>query len=257
VCRTVRELGTPPSFSITANFVGKRNYSTDEIKHDVANGVEASHGWEYRERDAEADLNLRVFIEHERAYLGLRLAQSPLHERPYKIATIAGSLKPTVAAAMIRMGNFDAGATIVDPVCGAGTIPIEAVLSGLLAIGGDIHGDALEAARRNAAEAGVHVDWRAWDARSLPLQAASVDGIVANLPWGRQIEVDQDLKSFYVACIHEMARVVRPGGSIVVLSSLHALLAEAAPLASLVVETEREISLFGQTPTISILRGPR
>lgn len=257
LCRAVREIGTPPSFSITANFVGKRNYSTDEIKHAVANGVEASHGWEYRERDAEADLNIRVFIEHERAFLGMRLAQSPLHERPYKIATIAGSLKPTIAAAMIQMGKFEAGATILDPLCGAGTIPIEATQADFPAIGGDIEVTALEAAGQNAQEAGVSIVWQQWDARSLPFETASVGGVVTNLPWGRQIAVDQDLTGFYRACLREMARIVRPGNAIVVLTSLQTLLTEAATDAELTIEEEREISLFGQTPTITILRGQR
>ncbi len=254
ICSRLRDLQTPPTFSVTANFVGKRNYSTDEIKEAVAMGIEGGHGWDYEARDVEADLNLRVFIEHEHAFLGVRLSKSPLHERLYKEANIAGSLKPTVAAAMIRAGGFAPGMTIVDPLCGAGTIPLEAVALGLQARGGDQDTMALEAAERNRARAGVEIPFERWDARVLPLTAASVDGVVCNLPWDRQVVVDDDLERFYHACLAEMVRIVRPGGRIVLLTSLLALLHTVAEQLGLHAESATEISLSGQTPTISVWR---
>ena len=253
ICGTVRELHTPPTFSVTANFVGRRNYSTDEIKLAVATNIGAMHGWEYEARDADADLNVRIFIEHETAFLGIRLGQTPLHERTYKVATIAGSLKPTVAAAMVRLGRLPPGAIVVDPLCGAGTIPIEAALAGLRAAGGDQDISALEAARRNTAQAGVEVAFEEWDARELPLAAGSVDGIVCNLPWGRQVEIAEETVAFYQACLAEMKRVLRHEGRLVLLTSHQSLLQAAAERTGLEIETEIEISLSGQTPFISTL----
>ncbi len=254
LCSRLRDLGTPPTFSVTVNFVGRRNYSTDEIKEAVAVGIEGGHGWAYEARDAESDLNMRVFIEHEAAYLGVRLAKQPIHERPYKEATIAGSLKPTVAAAMVRLGSFERGMSIVDPLCGAGTIPLEAALMGLNARGGDQDPAALAAAASNRERAGVNVSFERWDARAIPLEAASIDGVVCNLPWDRQVLVHDDLERFYPACIAEMARVVRPGGRIVLLTNLSPLLHDVATALGLQCDSETEISLSGQTPTISVWR---
>ena len=254
-CATIRELRTPPMFSVTANFVGRRNYSTEEIKLAVAAGVEEGHGWTYRADDSEADLNLRVFIEHDRAYAGVRLAAAPLHERPYKVATIAGSLKPTVAAAMIRLGGFAPGARLVDPLCGAGTIPIEAALMGFDAMGGDLDAAALDAARRNRTAAQLNISLEAWDARSLELEAQSVDGVVCNLPWGRQVMVNDQIGRFYRETLAEMARILRPAGQMVLLTGLQPLLCSAADGAGLSVEAEMEISVSGQTPVISVLGG--
>ena len=51
-CAGLRPLRTPPTFAVTASFVGKRNYSTAEIKQAIAAGVEAGHGWTYCHDDA-------------------------------------------------------------------------------------------------------------------------------------------------------------------------------------------------------------
>ena len=98
----------PPTFSVTVNFVGQRNYTTDEIKLVCAAGIEQGHyGWSYTADDRNADLNVRLFIEHETAYIGVRLSRAPLQNRPYKLDHVPGSLKPPVAAAMAWL----AGAT--------------------------------------------------------------------------------------------------------------------------------------------------
>lgn len=256
VCRQLRDLGTPPEFSVTVNFVGRRNYSTDEIKTAIASGIEAGHGWSYQPRDTDADLNIRVFMEHQVAYIGVRLGRMPLHERPYKIENIAGSLKPAVAAAMVRLGAFAPGATIVDPLCGAGTILFEAAAAGLRASGGDQDPAALDAARRNREAAELDVGIEHWDARSLPLGEATVDGVVSNLPWGRQIAVDDTIERLYTSFLKEMERIVRPGSRLVLLTSLLEALRMAVLATRLQVESETEISLSGQTPTILVLVKP-
>ena len=56
-----------------------------------------------------ADLNVRLFIEHETASVGLRLGQVPLQERRWKRAHRPGSLKPPVAAAMLRLAGLAPG----------------------------------------------------------------------------------------------------------------------------------------------------
>jgi 23S rRNA G2445 N2-methylase RlmL len=252
LCGRVRELGTPPTFSVTANFVGRRNYSTDEIKQAIMPSIEASHRWDYRERDVEADLNLRIFIEHDLAYVGVRLSQLPLHERAYKTVSLPGSLKPTVAAAMVRLGEFAAGATIVDPFCGAGTIPIEAALMRLAAAGGDLAAEPLRAARRNAAAAGVEVALDEWDARRLPFDDGQVDGVVSNVPWGRQVAVDQTLAALYDAALREMARITRDGGRLILLTNMQSLVRSIAQAIGLETESEIEISLSGQRPMLAV-----
>ncbi len=249
-CSSVRQIPNIPSFSVTASFVGKRNYSTDEIKTAVAEGIAAEHDWSYQPNDAAADLNVRLFIEHELALVGVRLGSAALHERPYKRVHRAGSLKPPVAAALVAMAELRLGDRVVDPCCGVGTIPIEAALSRAVAEGGDLDVEALSGARANAAAAGVDVHFQQWDARALPLPQGAANCIISNLPWGRQVVVDASLTQFYQRSLAEMRRILVPDGRIIVLTSTPELLQTNG----LACENQFEISLFGQTPVIAQLR---
>src|SRR4029077_7732406 len=56
-CAGWRAVKQAPAFSVTANFVGKRNYSTGEIKQACAEGVLSHNGWCITENDAVADLH--------------------------------------------------------------------------------------------------------------------------------------------------------------------------------------------------------
>jgi tRNA (guanine6-N2)-methyltransferase len=241
----LRAVPQSPAFSITASFVGKRNYGAEEIKSAVSEGVMIHHDWRYAADDA-ADLNLRVFIERETAFVGLRLGRRPLHEREYKNAHRAGSLKPPVAAAMLRLVGVAPGQSLLDPCCGAGTILAEAGKFGATVWGGDFDTAAVSAARMNLRAAGIATNVNAWDARALPIADGSVERIVSNLPWGRQIPISGSLALFYRNVCADMRRVLAPGGRI-------ALLTNAPQLASfhdLRCDGQFEISLYGQTPTI-------
>jgi 23S rRNA G2445 N2-methylase RlmL len=244
----VQLLSDTPTFSVSANFVGRRNYTASEIKLAIAKSVETISGWRYAEDDRHSDINLRLFIEHERAWVGMRLASTPLYKRAYKQENLPGSLKPSVAAALNLLAQSSPQQHLLDPCCGAGTILIEAAALGYHAIGGDLDAAAIAAAHDNALAAGVSIDVQTWDARALPLNNAAVDRIVTNLPWGRQVEVDATLEHFYQEACAEMERVLSGGGRIVLLTNLPNLI----DFPTLTVEKQIEISLFGQQPTILV-----
>jgi putative N6-adenine-specific DNA methylase len=52
-----------------------------------------------------------------------------LHRRGYRQATAKAPLRETIAAALISASGWDGSAPLVDPLCGSGTIPIEAALA--------------------------------------------------------------------------------------------------------------------------------
>lgn len=51
-----------------------------------------------------------------------------LHRRGYRLATAKAPIRETLAAAMLLALGYDGGAPLVDPMCGSGTIAIEAAL---------------------------------------------------------------------------------------------------------------------------------
>jgi putative N6-adenine-specific DNA methylase len=54
-----------------------------------------------------------------------------LHQRGYRLATAKAPLRETLAAAMLLASGWDRATPLLDPFCGAGTIPIEAALLAL------------------------------------------------------------------------------------------------------------------------------
>ncbi|HJR78927.1 MAG TPA: methyltransferase domain-containing protein [Anaerolineales bacterium] len=247
-CRQIRTIQGPPTFSVTANFVGKRNYSTAEIKQACAEGILEQQNWHYSEDDATADLNIRVFIEADTAVVGVRLAARSLSRRPYKQEHVPGSLKPAVAAALLRLTDITPGTRILDPCCGAGTILIEASANRATALGGDINPEAVTAACFNAVQAGVTVPIQRWDARALPVSDRSVERVISNLPWGRAVNADDSLDTLYKEIGKEIERILAPDGQAVILTNQSQLI----QFERLTCHRQIEISLFGQTPTIMI-----
>ena len=75
-----------------------------------------------------------------------------------------------------------------------------------------------------------------------------MDRVITNLPWGRQVPVNEALSSLYRRIFTQMRRVLAPSGRLVVLTNAPQ---EIDPLDLSCVE-QIEISLFGQRPTILI-----
>ena len=51
-----------------------------------------------------------------------------LHRRGYRLATARAPLRETIAAGLLAASGWDGMSPLVDPLCGSGTIPIEAAL---------------------------------------------------------------------------------------------------------------------------------
>ncbi len=76
----------------------------------------------------DPDVALFVHIARDRATLYLDLSGESLHRRGYRAAHLEAPLKETLAAAVLRLAGWDRATALVDPMCGSGTIPIEAAL---------------------------------------------------------------------------------------------------------------------------------
>jgi 23S rRNA G2445 N2-methylase RlmL len=145
---------------------------------------------------------------------GLRASDVRMRQHNGRVEERAGALRPTVAAAMVRLAGSP-GAALLDPCCGSGTILAEALAAGWADVyGADIDPDAVDLARENVREALLGDG----DARDIDLPDGAMDASVSNLPFGKQFEVEGEMDAWLRDVLRELTRVTRAGGRIVLLA---------------------------------------
>ena len=75
---------------------------------------------------ADPDVSIFVHVVRDQATVYLDLAGEPLHRRGYRADPGNAPLKETLAAALVHLSGWDGARPLVDPMCGSGTIAIEA-----------------------------------------------------------------------------------------------------------------------------------
>lgn len=76
----------------------------------------------------QADIRINVYLNKERASVALDLSGDSLHIRGYRDLAGRAPLKETLAAAIINRSGWQQGTPLVDPMCGSGTLLIEAAM---------------------------------------------------------------------------------------------------------------------------------
>lgn len=69
-----------------------------------------------------------VRLDNDECTISLDTSGEPLHRRGYRQALAKAPLRETLAAAILLASGWDRQSPLLDPFCGSGTIPIEAVL---------------------------------------------------------------------------------------------------------------------------------
>jgi 23S rRNA G2445 N2-methylase RlmL len=76
----------------------------------------------------DPDVLLFVHVARDRARIYLDMSGEALHRRGYRRAAVDAPLKESLAAAVLRLSGWDRERPLVDPMCGSGTLAIEAAL---------------------------------------------------------------------------------------------------------------------------------
>lgn len=208
------------------------------------------------EREDAGDQLLIVRMAHDECTISLDSSGALLHRRGYRQAVAKAPLRETLAASMLIAGGWGTAESLADPLCGAGTIPIEAAMfardmapganrafaferwprhdgarwNALRAeaagrvrasaaapiLASDRDPGAVAATQENARRAGVEGDLQVSHA---PLSAAPLGHagwIVTNPPYGVRVGDSAALRDLYAT----LGRVVRDGGyRLIVLSA--------------------------------------
>ena len=193
------------------------------------------------------DIRIHLHLGGEQATLSLDLSGAALHERRYRKAGVEAPLKENLAATILTRAGWPElakqGAPLLDPMCGSGTLVIEAALmaadvapglqrqrfgfecwrghdhqawqallaearqrsqTGIAALtprfyGQDLEPRALEAAKANAARAGVAaaIRWQQQDAITAQAPAGPPGLLVCNPPYGERLGSESELIKLY------------------------------------------------------------
>jgi 23S rRNA G2445 N2-methylase RlmL len=248
-----------PTYRLVTQMQGTHGYRRVDARKALAKGLEGKFpsGWRHVEENASVEVWLT--IHGATAYCGLRLSDRTMRHRTYKMAHIAASLRPTVAAAMIRLANIKSNQVAIDPMCGAGTILAELLQFGrarslrIQALGGDRDAASLRAAAANLRSLGRGFLSR-WDATRLPLPDRSVDRLISNPPFGKQLSSPQEVGPLYREMVREYDRVLRPEARAMLLVAELPPLKAALQEMSWSLQRQLRIRVLGQTAVLSVWR---
>jgi tRNA (guanine6-N2)-methyltransferase len=250
--RAGRKLG----FRVIARIAGAHEFRRLDFQRAIERGIadRTDHSW--RGAGDGADVEFWATLLGGEMFLAVRLVDERMRHREYKIAHRPGSLRASVAAALGWLSGPGADDFVVDPMCGAGTILIERAHLGRYAMlaGFDRDPGAIAAAHENIGPRYRPIGLAEGDATRLPLAAGAATHLVTNLPWGTKYGSHGENRRLYPRLVEEFARVVRPGGRLVMLTAERMLMREVASRGFVRVESVRRVTILGAAAVVYLCR---
>lgn len=124
--------------TIAVDFVGSgagiehSKFGAQKVKDAIVDRMREAVG---RRPDVDRDrpdLRVNAFVRGKGCALSIDLSGESLHRRGYRVGQGEAPLKENLAAALLRFAGWadvlESGGALVDPMCGTGTLPIEAAL---------------------------------------------------------------------------------------------------------------------------------
>lgn len=126
-----------PAHTLAVDVSGK----SDQLNHShftalqVKNAITDQQQTEFGDRSdvdlQDPDLRINLHIGKQNCVVSLDSSGQSLHRRGYRPAMGAAPLKESLAAALIKMSGWQPDQAFYDPLCGSGTLPLEASLIAL------------------------------------------------------------------------------------------------------------------------------
>ncbi|XP_067684651.1 tRNA (guanine(6)-N2)-methyltransferase THUMP3-like [Haliotis asinina] len=210
-----------PSFRVTCNRAGEgHTFDSMCAAANFGGAVQNYFGWnvDMKNFDVEVILN----IEWTDMSVCIGLTKGSLHHRNITVFG-ATTLRPTIACNMLRLCKIQPGDVVCDPMCGSGSIPIQAARGWPEAfhLSGERFPLAVDRTVQNVAalnkelssdnQQQIAVDAGYWDVTYLPFKEGSVDVFITDLPFGKRMGSRFNNTKLYPEALTEMARVCRPG----------------------------------------------
>lgn len=101
------------------------------VKKAIAKKLLAEHQTDLLSESSQAVYEIQVKIRNNQCVIGINTSGESLHKRGYREHQLEAPIKETLAAALVKLSGWNATKILLDPMCGSGTIAIEAALIGL------------------------------------------------------------------------------------------------------------------------------
>ena len=185
--------------------------------------------------ETEEEVIIEVGILRDEVTLALDCCGAGLSRRGYRTYNVPAPLSETLGAGLILLSRFFPDTPLIDPMCGSGTIPIEAAMIAnniapslgrtfaaeqwkfvdpsvfthareeandvkkndkLQIFGSDIDPHCINLCKKHAKKAGVMLDWKVRDVRDLKTDLRN-GVLICNPPYGERLSDAKSVKALY------------------------------------------------------------
>lgn len=245
------------TFSITVSKYKNSEIAEEDLKASLSQQISSALSLEYTPLD-HSNFDLRFNISGDSCLLTVKLFPYSLFRREYEHKTQLGSIRSTIAAAMLfNLSDNNTNLKVVDNFCGSGTFLCEALAYGHTVSGGDVDVDAVELTKSNlkklsGSSATFPIEHH--DAACTKWPSESFDIAVSNFPWGKQVKVDK-ISKLFDNTINEYSRILKKDAKIGFITlkpeSLIKYIKKYFTVSDLVT---LKVGYLGQNPTIVFAR---
>ena len=104
------------------------DFLTLRIKDGICDKFLAATGKRPTVDTRQPDIRIDAFLDAQSVTLYLDTSGEPLFKRGYRLGTVEAPLRENLAAGLLRLAGWTPEEVLLDPMCGTGTIPLEAAL---------------------------------------------------------------------------------------------------------------------------------
>ena len=126
------QFSTAATFAIFASlhksFLDHSGFTAQKFKDGIVDRFREEFDVRPQVDTEDPDVSIRLWLRKTTLTFGIDLAGASLHQRGYRTEQVAAPLKENLAAAILKSCNLHEGShdAIIDPMCGSGTLLIEA-----------------------------------------------------------------------------------------------------------------------------------